>query len=76
MIPLTSVVSLASPLAVMVGKKTVAVPLVLLGDPPPGDMMVKGETGMLLNLAISSIKLEFFPLVNGEFTRCAEVGSP
>ena len=77
--PLTRVVSLASPFAVIVvGKKTVAVPLVFRGErldpPPPGDMMVKGETGMLLNLAISSMKLE--PLPKGELARLAEVGSP
>lgn len=69
-------VSLASPLAVMVGKKTVAVPLVFLGEvpppPPPGDIMVKGD--MLPNLAISSIKPAVFP--NGELARFAEVGRP
>lgn len=78
-IPFTKVVSLASPLAVMVvGKKTVAVPLPLFGEmapspvaPPPGDMMVKGDTGMLPN---PSMKLE--PLPKGELARFAEVGSP
>lgn len=87
-IPFTSVVSLASPLAVIVvGKKTVAVPLAFFGElfpipdpappppaPPPGDMMVKGETGMLPNLAISSMKLE--PLPKGELARLADVGRP
>lgn len=72
---------MASPLAVIVvGKKTVAVPLALFGeldpspDPLPGDMMVKGDTGMLPNFAISSMKLE--PLPKGELTKFAEVGSP
>lgn len=73
---------MASPLAVIVvGKKTVAVPLVFFGElapspnpPPPGDMMVKGDTGMLPNFAISSMKLE--PLPKGELTKFAEVGSP
>ena len=83
-IPFTSVVSFASALAVMVvGKNTVAVPLVFFGDPPfppppapapPGDIMVKGDTGILPNFEISSMKLE--PLPKGELTRFAEVGSP
>lgn len=84
-IPFTSVVSLASALAVMVvGKNTVAVPLlVFFGEPPlpallepapPGDIMVKGETGILPIFVISSMKLELLP--NGELTMLAEVGSP
>ena len=77
-------VTLASPLAVkvVVGKNTAAALLPFFGelDPPPapappGDMMVKGETGIVPNLAISSMKLED-PLPNGELTRLAEVGSP
>ena len=89
--PFTSVVSLASPLAVMVvGKKTAAALLLFFGEPapppatappappapaPPGDMMVNGDTGtVVLNLAISSMKLE--PLPKGELTRLAEVGRP
>lgn len=64
---------------IVVGKKTVAVPLVFFGElapspNPPGDMMVKGDTGMLPNFAISSMKLE--PLPKGELAKCAEVGSP
>ena len=74
---------------VVVGKKTAAVPLAFLGElllpprpppppppplVPPGDMIVKGETGMLPYLAISSMKLE--PLPKGELTRFADVGSP
>ena len=77
----TKVVSLASPLAmIVVGKKTVAVPLVLFGELaprpklPPGDMIVKGDTGMLLYFVISSMKLE--PLPKGELAKFAEVGSP
>lgn len=81
-IPFTRVVSLASPLAVMVGKNTVAVPLVFFGElapipipAPPGDMIVNGETGMLPPyLVISSMKLE--PLPKGELARFAEVGKP
>ncbi len=85
-IPFTRVVSLASALAVIVVGKNTVVPLVFLGDAPlpplpplpmptpPGDIMVKGETGILPNFAISSMKLE--PLQKGELTRLAEVGSP
>lgn len=67
-------VSLASPLAVMVvGKNTVAPPLVFFGEKPgPGDM-INGDTGNP-SLAISSIM--FVPLPKGELTSVAEVGSP
>lgn len=59
----------------VVGKNTVAPPLVFLGDNPgPGDITVKGEIGKAPILVISSIKLA--PLLNGELTRVAEVGSP
>lgn len=71
-----TMVSLASPLAVMVVGKKTAVPLVFLGEPPPGDMIVKGDTGMFPPyFEISSMKIE--PLVQkGGLTRLAEVGSP
>lgn len=69
-IPLITVVNLASPLATPVGKNTV-VPLFFLGDiPGPGDT-INGD--MLPILVNSSMKL---PLPNGELTSVADVGIP
>ena len=68
-IPLITVVNLASPLGT-VGKKMV-VPFVFLGEMPgPGDT-INGD--MLPIFVNSSMKL---PLPNGEFTSVADVGMP
>lgn len=71
MIPFTRVVSLASPLAVIVvGKKIVPFAFLVGERPGPGDI-IKGDIGMLPSLVMSSMNPD--PLLNG---RVAEVGKP
>ena len=74
MIPLTRVVSLASPFAVIVvGKNIVPLGFLVGENPGPGDIM-NGDTGIPLSLVRSSMKQ--VPLPNGELTKVAEVGNP
>lgn len=74
MIPLTRVVSLASPFAVIVvGKNIVPFGFLVGENPGPGDIM-NGDTGIPLSLVRSSMKQ--VPLPNGELTKVAEVGNP
>ena len=68
--PFITVVSFASPLVTVVGKKTV-VPLVFLGEIPGPGETINGD--MLPIFVNSSMKL---PFPNGEFTKVAEVGIP